>query len=163
MFEDEAANAEKKADNPGVIVFPPALYAGTLFAGLLLHFIYPIYFLPRSAAVASGAAIIFAALLIAISAVRAMRRAKTAVNPSQPTTAIVAEGAFRFSRNPIYLSMTLLYFGIALLFNSFWAVLLLPPLIAIVEIGIIRREEIYLKQKFGDEYLRYKGRVRRWL
>lgn len=150
-------------DNPGVIAFPPALYAGTLVAGLLLHFVFPIYLLPRSIAIVSGAATIFVAGLIAISAFRAMRRASTAVNPSQPTTAIVSDGVFGFSRNPIYLSLTLLYSGIALLFNAFWAFLFLLPLIAIVQTGVIKREENYLEQKFGEEYLRYKARVRRWI
>lgn len=150
-------------DNPGVIAFPPALYAGTLFAGLLLHLLFPIYLLPRSVAIVLGAAIIFVAGLIAISAIRAMRRASTAVNPSLPTTAIVSGGVFAFSRNPIYLSFTLLYCGIALLFNSLWAFLFLPPLIAVVHTGVIKREENYLEQKFGDEYLRYKARVRRWI
>lgn len=92
-----------------------------------------------------------------------MRRASTAVNPSLPTTAIVSGGVFGLSRNPIYLSFTLLYCGIALLFNGLWAFLFLPPLIAVVHTGVIMREENYLEQKFGDEYLRYKARVRRWI
>lgn len=151
------------ADNPGVIAFPPALYAGTFVVGLLLHFVFPIYLLPRSMAYVSGILVIVVAGLIVISAFRAMRRASTAVDPSQPTTAIVSDGAFGFSRNPIYLAMTLLYFGIALLFNAFWVLLLLLPLIAVVQTGVIKREEHYLERKFGDEYLSYKARVRRWV
>lgn len=150
-------------DNPGVIAFPPALFAGTLALGLLLHFIFPVNLLPRSIAIASGAVVIVSAALIAISAFRAMRNAQTAVNPSQPTTAIVSDGAFAFSRNPIYLSLTLLYVGIALLFNALWALLLLLPLVVVVQSGVIEREEHYLEQKFGDEYLRYKASVRRWV
>jgi len=155
------ADKNLRASAGGVIAFPPALYAGTLFAGLLLYFLFPIYLLPRSVAIALGAAIIFVASLIAILAIRAMCRASTAVNPSLPTTAIVSGGVFGFSRNPIYLSFTLLYCGIALLFNAFWAFLFLLPLIAVMHTGVIQREENYLEQKFGDEYLRYKARVRR--
>lgn len=153
----------EEVDNPGVIAFPPALFAGTLAIGLLLHFVFPITFLPRLVAITSGMIVFAGAALIASSAFSAMRRAQTAVNPSQPTTAIVSEGAFSFSRNPIYLSLTLLYIGIALLLNALWALLLLLPLLAVVQNGVIKREEDYLERKFGDDYIRYKTSVRRWV
>ena len=155
--------SEETIDNPGVIAFPPALFAGTLALGLLLHFIFPINFLPRSLSIASGVVLLVGAALMAITAFRAMRRPQTAVNPSQPTTALVSNGAFSFSRNPLYLSLTRLYVGIALLFNVLWALLLLLPLIVVVQNGVIKREEHYLEQKFGDKYLRYKASVRRWV
>ena len=154
---------EGMSDNPGVIAFPPALYAGALLSGLVLSFVFPIDFLPRSLALVLGVLTTICAGAIAISAFRAMNRASTAVNPSQPTTTIVSDGVFKLSRNPIYLSLTLLYMGIALLFNALWAVLLLLPLLVIVQIGVVQREESYLERKFGDEYLRYKTRVRRWV
>lgn len=155
--------SEEIVDNPGVIAFPPLLFAGTLAIGLLLHFIFPVTFLPRLIAIASGVVVFVGAAVIAISAFRAMRRAQTAVDPSRPTTAIVSDGAFGFSRNPIYLSLTMLYVGIALLFNALWALLLLLPLVVVVQSGVIKREEHYLERKFGDEYLRYKASVRRWV
>ncbi|MBW4552241.1 MAG: isoprenylcysteine carboxylmethyltransferase family protein [Aphanocapsa sp. GSE-SYN-MK-11-07L] len=154
---------EETADHPGVIAFPPALFAGTLTLGLLLQFIFPATFLPRLLAIPSGVIVLVGAASIAISAFRAMGRAQTAVNPARPTTAIVSDGAFRFSRNPLYLSLTLLYIGMTLLFNALWALLLLVPLIVVVQTGVIEREEDYLEQKFGDEYLRYKASVRRWV
>jgi protein-S-isoprenylcysteine O-methyltransferase Ste14 len=154
---------EKMSDNPRVIAFPPALYTGTLSLGLLLGFVFPIGLLPRSLALILAVLAIVSAGAIAISAFRAMNRAQTAIDPSQPTTAIVSDGVFRLSRNPIYLSLMLLYIGIALLFNTVWTLLLLLPLLAIVQLGVVKREEIYLERKFGDEYLHYKARVRRWL
>ncbi|RUT00455.1 protein-S-isoprenylcysteine methyltransferase [Dulcicalothrix desertica PCC 7102] len=154
---------EKISDNPGVIAFPPVLYAGTLLIALLLNFVFPIDFLPRSVTVFLGTLLIICALLIAILAFRAMNRASTAINPSHPTTAIVSDGVFSLSRNPIYLSLTLLYIGISLLFSALWALLLLLPLLVIVQIGVVKREEIYLERKFGEEYLRYKSQVRRWV
>jgi protein-S-isoprenylcysteine O-methyltransferase Ste14 len=156
-----AAMKEEMSDKPGVVAFPPALYAGTLFIGLLFSSVLPIGFLPRSFSIALGVLGIACAGAIAISAFRSMKRASTAVNPSQPTTAIVSDGAFSWSRNPIYLSLTLLYIGIALLFSSLWSLLLLLPLLVIVQIGVVQREESYLERKFGDEYLRYKATVRR--
>jgi len=154
---------QEMSDNPGVIAFPPALYAGMLLIGLLLNFVFPISFLPRSLALVLGGLAIICAGTLVISAVRVMNRARTAINPSQPTTAIVSDGVFSLSRNPIYLSLTLLYTGITLLFNALWALVLLLPLLVIVQIGVVQREEMYLERKFGDEYLRYKQRVRRWL
>ena len=153
----------EEVDNPGVIAFPPALFAGTLAIGLLLHFVFLITFLPRLVTITSGMIVFVGAALIASSAFGAMRRAQTAVNPSQPTTAIVSEGAFSFSRNPIYLSLTLLYIGIALLLNALWALLLVLPLLVVVQNGVIKREEDYLARKFGDDYIRYKTSVRRWV
>ncbi|WGV28157.1 methyltransferase family protein [Halotia branconii] len=154
---------EQILDNPGIIAFPPALYTGTLLIGLLLDFVFPIDFLPRSVGLVLGMLAIICAGLFAISAFRAMNSARTAINPSQPTTAIVSDGVFSLSRNPIYLSLTLLYMGITLLFSALWALLLLLPLLVIVQIGVVKREEIYLERKFGDEYLCYKARVRRWV
>ncbi|MDF5729408.1 MAG: isoprenylcysteine carboxylmethyltransferase family protein [Rhizonema sp. PD38] len=155
--------SKETVDNPGVIAFPPALFAGTLALGLLLHFIFPVNFLPPLIAIASSVVVLVGAALIATSSFRAMRRAQTAVNPSRPTTAIVSDGAFSFSRNPIYLSLTLLDVSIALLFNALWALLILLPLVVVVQNGVIKREERYLERKFGDEYLRYKASVRRWV
>jgi protein-S-isoprenylcysteine O-methyltransferase Ste14 len=154
---------EQISDNAGVIAFPPALYAGTLSIGLLLNVVFPTGLLPHPIALVLGVVTILCAGLIAISALRAMNRARTAVNPSQPTTAIVSDGVFSLSRNPIYMSFTLLYIGIALLNGAIWALLLLLPLLVIVQVGVVQREEIYLERKFGDEYLRYKARVRRWV
>lgn len=151
------------SDNPGVIAFLPALYAGILLIGLFLNFVFPIDFLPRSVTLLLGTLAIICAGLITISAFRSMNRAHTTINPSQPTTAIVSDGVFSLSRNPIYLSLTLLYIGIALLFSALWALLLLLPLLVIMQIGVVKREEIYLERKFGSEYLHYKTRVRRWL
>ena len=75
----------------------------------------------------------------------------------------MVDGPFRFSRNPLYLSLTGLYLGLAMLINTAWPPLLLPVLLAFLHWGVIRREERYLEVKFGSTYLNYKARVRRWL
>ena len=154
---------EQIADKPGVIAFPPALYGVTLAIGLALSFFFPVRFLPLSISLPLAALALIAAGWFSTSAFRTMTRAQTAIDPEKPATAIVSDGAFRFSRNPLYLSLTLLYIGISLLLNAVWAFALLLPLLAVVQIGVIQREEVYLERKFGDEYLRYKAQVRRWL
>jgi protein-S-isoprenylcysteine O-methyltransferase Ste14 len=81
----------------------------------------------------------------------------------KPTTAIVTKGPFRYSRNPLYVSLTLLYLGVALIINVLWIVLLVVPVLVVMQRGVIGREEAYLERKFGEKYLSYKARVRRWV
>jgi protein-S-isoprenylcysteine O-methyltransferase Ste14 len=92
-----------------------------------------------------------------------MARAGTSFRTERPTTAIVTAGPFRYSRNPIYVALTLLYLGIGMVLNALWVLLLIVPVIAVMQRGVIAREERYLERKFGDEYRRYQVRVRRWL
>jgi len=75
----------------------------------------------------------------------------------------VTTGAYRFTRNPAYLGMALIYTGIALATGGTWALITLIPTLVLVDRGVIAREERYLEQKFGAEYTTLKTRVRRWL
>ncbi len=153
-------------DNPGVIAPPPLIYAATLVIGLILHALYPVRlvrFLPRVVRVVLGCSLAGLALTIVTFAIRAMRRAHTNVDPSQPTTALVVEGPFKLTRNPLYLSLTLLYAGITILVNTLWSMLLLPVALAVMRKGVIDREEQYLERKFGEQYRQYKASVRRWI
>jgi protein-S-isoprenylcysteine O-methyltransferase Ste14 len=157
------SDAPGNADNPGVIAPPPLIYAGALAVGLLVNWLYPIPFLPRGLRRVLGWPLIFGGLAIGALGFRKMNRAGTNVDPREPTTAIVTGGPYRFTRNPLYLSMTLIYCGITALANALPAALLLPADIAVMRRGVIEREERYLERKFGGEYLNYKGRVRRWI
>lgn len=153
-------------DNPGVIAPPPLIYMGGLALGLLLHRLVPLKYLPRTSRATEftlGSTCISVALSIGLSGFRQMRLANTNINPTQPVNAIVTEGPFRFTRNPLYLGMTLLYIGIMFLVNSLWPMLILPFVLGLMNLGVIAREERYLERKFGAQYLDYKQRVRRWL
>jgi protein-S-isoprenylcysteine O-methyltransferase Ste14 len=92
-----------------------------------------------------------------------MRHAGTPANPYKPVSHVVSEGPFHYTRNPAYLSMTMIYAGIAVLANALWAILILPVALRVIRRGVIEREERYLERKFGEEYLRYKAQVRRWI
>jgi len=85
------------------------------------------------------------------------------MDPVLPTTAIVTSGPFRFSRNPLYLALTLLYFGLSVAVNSWWGIVVLVPLLIIMHRGVVLREERYLERKFGETYRRYRSKVRRYL
>jgi protein-S-isoprenylcysteine O-methyltransferase Ste14 len=150
-------------DNPGVIAPPPLIYAGALAVGLLANRLYPISFLPRPFSRALGWPSVLAGLAIGLLGFREMKRAETNVDPRKPTTAIVEAGPYRYTRNPLYVGMTLIYAGFMARANALPAALLLPAALAVMRRGVIEREERYLERKFGDEYLQYKGRVRRWI
>src|SRR5829696_8363006 len=92
-----------------------------------------------------------------------MRRADTPVDPRKPVSKLTTEGPFRYTCNPAYLSLTMVYAGIALLRNALWAILLLPLVLFAIQRDQIEREERYLERTFGEEYLAYKERVRRWV
>lgn len=151
------------SDSPGVLVFPPALFGGTLLLGLLLHWLVPMQLLPRLPARLLGVALLVASIALARRAEGTMKRAGTNVRPDQPSLHLVTDGLFRYSRNPLYLSTLGLYGGVTLLVDALWPVVLLIPLVAVLRWGVIAREERYLEHKFGDEYRAYKARVRRWL
>ncbi|WIG60793.1 MAG: Putative protein-S-isoprenylcysteine methyltransferase [Ktedonobacterales bacterium] len=141
----------------------PVIFVGVLLAGVLLSLAFPVSFLPRAVTLMVGAICFLLPFVLGFAALRAMRRAKTSVLPYRPTTALLTEGPFRLSRNPMYLGMAIQYVGLALLFNSLWAILLLPVALVIVHVTVIKREERYLEQQFGGEYRTYKARVRRWI
>ncbi len=154
---------EPPRDNPGVIALPPVLYGGTLLVAIMLHLLIPLRLLPRTPAWGVGLVLVGISIVILTSGVRAMARVRTEIDVRKPTTAVVVDGPFRYTRNPLYVSLTLLYLGIAALINTLWPILLLPILLIVMQRGVIEREERYLERKFKDEYLRYKARVRRWL
>ena len=155
--------SDETQDNPGVIAPPPLIYAGGLVIGLLANRRYPVPFLPHGLARVLGWLLIISGLAIGTLGFREMKRAGTNVDPREPTTTIVTGGPYRFTRNPLYLSMTLIYVGISALANALPSVLLLPAVLHIMRRGVIEREERYLERKFGAEYLNYKAQVRRWM
>lgn len=96
-------------------------------------------------------------------AVWTFRRARTAIYPNRPAVRVVREGPFRFTRNPMYVGMALIYLGLTAVLNSRWPLLFLPiVLVALVRL-VIRREESYLAAAFATEYANYCRQVRRWV
>jgi protein-S-isoprenylcysteine O-methyltransferase Ste14 len=150
-------------DNPGVIAPPPLIYAVALVVGLLANRLRPTPFLPRALSKMLGWPLVVGGFMFGLWGFREMRRAGTNVDPYHPTTAIVEAGPYRYTRNPLYVGMALIYSGVSARANALPAALLLPVVLHLVDRGVIKREERYLEGKFGDEYLRYKGRVRRWI
>jgi protein-S-isoprenylcysteine O-methyltransferase Ste14 len=153
----------RKPDAPGVIVLPPLLTLGTLLFALALHFIWPLRLRAPLWLRISGALPLLGAVMLAVWGRRTMMRAGTHLNPYKPTLSIVTNGPFQFTRNPLYLSNVLAYLGLTIILNTFWPLVFLVPMVLVFDYGIIQREERYLEAKFGDTYVAYKTRVRRWL
>ncbi len=154
---------DEKNDNAGVKVPPPLIYLSAIIAGLILNYLYPTAFLPVSISRIVGILSAALAVFILVLAFRAFKLAQTNLEPWKPTNAIVSDGIFRFSRNPIYLAYTLFYLGAAFLFGSLWMLALLVPVLLVMRYSVIAREEKYLENKFGAEYGDYKRRARRWI
>jgi protein-S-isoprenylcysteine O-methyltransferase Ste14 len=153
-------------DSPGVVVLPPLLFGGALAAGLVLHWLAPLPLSDQSGGMAArvaGVLLVIVATLLGRWGEVTMRRAGTNVRPDRPTLALVTGGPFRYSRNPLYVALTMLYVGVALLFGALWPLVLLVPVLGVLRWGIVAREERYLAAKFGDAYRAYVARVRRWV
>ncbi len=150
-------------DNPGIRVPPPPVYLFALLLGLLLDRKAHVPFLPRGVARILGWPLVGGGMALAAWFARTMRDADTTMHINKPVSSLVQDGPFRYSRNPGYLSLTMLYAGIAILRNALWAILLLPLVLYVIQREVIEREERYLERTFGEEYLAYKRRVRRWV
>jgi protein-S-isoprenylcysteine O-methyltransferase Ste14 len=150
-------------DTAHVLILPPLLYGAAFVIGLLLHWRFPVHILPPTLARWIGVVCVLVSFPLALMTFHVLSRAHTPVDPMQPTTALVTEGPFRYSRNPIYVALTLLYVGVAFLVNALWILLLVVPVLVVIRYGVIAREEAYLTRKFGDTYRQYTAQVRRWL
>jgi protein-S-isoprenylcysteine O-methyltransferase Ste14 len=155
--------ALEHTDSPGVIAPPPLLYLGAILLGAGLDRLWRLRLPVEGWGRVVGLLLTASAVVLAAWAVRAFGQAKTSPKPHKPSTAIVTSGPFRFTRNPIYIAFTLAQLGVAIMAASGWILALLVPVHALVRIGVVAREERYLERKFGEEYLRYKRGVRRWL
>jgi protein-S-isoprenylcysteine O-methyltransferase Ste14 len=151
------------SDNPRVAILPPFLFGGACLVVVLLQLIWPLRLVPYPIAFWIGPTLLVVSLAIGIWGRKTMHRAGTNISPLKPSINLVNTGPYRFSRNPLYIAMTLLYLGLTFLFNSWWGVALLIPVLVVLHFGVVRREERYLERKFGEEYLAYRSQVRRYL
>lgn len=151
-------------DHANVVVRPPVLWVLLVAAGIGLDFLVPLAFMPAGVpAVWVGVGVWLSGFALAVLAIRQFVRAGTDVQTHTPTAVIVETGVFKFSRNPIYLGAHIAMLGAAVALDSLWILAALLPFYGIIRYGVVAREEAYLHRKFGDPYLAYQARVRRWL
>lgn len=150
-------------DNPRVRVPPPLIVLAGLAAGLALDGRLAKPELNSTLFIAAGIACSAGGLLLGISALGLFHRSGTKPEPWKPSSALVTAGVYRFTRNPMYIGMLLLYAGIAMAAGALWTAVAWIPVFLILNVYVIDREEAYLARQFGRAYAAYKREVRRWL
>lgn len=153
----------RSADTPDIVVLPPVLVGGSLLIGVLLNLRWPLPLFPLIPARVVGLTLFVLAGFLAHWAQLAMKRANTNILPTRPTLALVTDGPFRYTRNPLYVAAGGVYLGVAFWVNGLVPFLLYAPVLWVLHWGIVLREERYLAIKFGEAYRVYQTRVPRWV
>ncbi len=151
-------------DRPRTRLLPPAPYAAALAGGWWLE--REAWALPLDwgrASAGLGWLLVAAGLALLLWAARTLARHRTPVNPYRAAARLVTDGPYAYSRNPIYLGDWLLFAGVTPLLGTYWPLLFAPLVWAALRYGVIRHEEAHLEARFGDAYLAYRARVRRWI
>jgi protein-S-isoprenylcysteine O-methyltransferase Ste14 len=149
-----------KRKRPATLLPPPLIYVAALWASWELHKLLPLAF-PELSGI--GWALVGLGTLLMLWAAGTLFRHHTTVNPYAGVAHLVQSGPFAFSRNPIYLGDSIIYFGVMLIWGQPWPLLLYPVVWAAIRYGVIKNEEAHLAAKFGEAYIQYCRRVRRWL
>ncbi|MPY88600.1 MAG: isoprenylcysteine carboxylmethyltransferase family protein [Luteitalea sp.] len=166
MCKDPAGQHVNDTGTAGVIARPPLLFLAALLLGLASDHLLPLPFAVPEADLVHwiiAGSVILIGLALAAAGVRNFSRAATPVPTNEPTRVLVTTGMHGWMRNPIYLGMFLVYGGIGVAVQSTWVLVLTLPLAVLIRYGVVAREEAYLERRFGDAYIDYRRRVRRWL
>ncbi len=142
---------------------PPLLFLLLILIAYSFHYLYPLTLGLSLVGKYLGTLIILSAIGMVVYISRIFSRAKTSIEPWKPTTALISTGVYAYSRNPIYTLFCFITIGIGVFLNSLWVFVSFIPAAMLVYLIAIKKEEIYLEKKFGEEYLLYKRKVRRWL
>jgi protein-S-isoprenylcysteine O-methyltransferase Ste14 len=155
----------KEQDRPGTNknIHPPVVASLFIFIAYVLGRLIPLRLAVPAFVQNLGLLLTFAGFLLGIGALLEFRKARTTLDPHGSSTQVVTSGIYRFTRNPIYLGFLLMLIGLPLVSGLYWGVVLSPFYILTMNRLIIEQEETYLEKKFGNAYISYASRVRRWL
>ncbi len=148
---------------PGLRLPPPVMYLAALLTGIVLNSLWAMSPMSGSWRYIVGSLLPIVSALTMPAVLRRFRRAGTSFDPRKAASVLITDGPYRFSRNPSYVSLTLLYLGVGIILNNGWILLLVVPILLVMDLWVVRKEERHLETKFGEDYLRYKAAVRRWL
>lgn len=151
---------------PNSLPWPPLIYIVAIALSVLLHLILPLPWLPSPLSdilFACGWLMVAGAVMIDISAMRTLHRARTTIMPHRASEHLVTGGAFALSRNPIYLANTMIMFGAGLISGIVWFFPLALVAAFATQKLAIEREERHLEARFGKKFRDYAKRVRRWI
>ena len=161
-----ATTADKiENDSPGVNIMPPTVFYACLILGGILEFLFPHDFpvLSKPVRIVLGLGIGGAGFAFMMVAHEKFKRIGTNIPTNLPATTFVVQGAYNYSRNPMYVGGSAFFLGIGLAIGSLWMLAAYLPLGLYLALYVIPREEAYMERVFGDEYRLYCSRVRRWL
>lgn len=144
-------------------VVPPVYLMITLLLMVAAYYLLPLAKIIPAPYAYAGIPIVAVGIIILLTAVGAFRKAETPLVPFEPSTALVTDGLYRFTRNPMYLGMVLVLTGTAIRIGVLGAFVPIPFFIWIITANFIRGEERFLEEIFGEDYLAYKQKVRRWV
>jgi len=144
-------------------IIPPVYLLTSLILMFVLDRYLPVQKIITSPVNYSGIFVGFCGLALAASAVISFKKAGTAIRPFESSTALVKDGLYQYTRNPMYLGMVILLIGVATYLGSLMPYLVVPMFILIIQECFIKHEEPFLENIFGQEYLDYRNNVRRWL
>jgi len=153
------------SDNPGVYVPPPLCYVAIFVTAVFLQRTFPIDNAPfmKQGATIIGFVFGAVALLLLIVSLRQFFVTKNTLITIKPAFSLQTSGIYKVTRNPMYLGLANVYLAVTCFIGSWWNIILFPLLILVVQEYIIKREERYLTRRFGQAYLDYKSRARRWI
>ena len=153
-----------QAERPAAVPWPPILIGAVLAAGVPLGRLYPLAWpgMDDLPARIIGYGIGAAGIALMAWGLLTLWRAGTTIMPNQRADRLVTDGAFRFRRNPIYMGEVLVFLGLAQLTHNVWFAILAPVFAIALYALAIRHEERHLETRFGQAYLDYKERTRRW-
>lgn len=164
-LEHYPMTAPSAYDRPSSVPWPPILFVACIVLAIVLNRAMPLAWpgLDDSAARIVGLGLGAAGILLFVWALIAFHREKTTVLPDQAATHLITSGPFRFVRNPIYLGEVFLLLGIAEFTKNVWFVIVAGAFAALVTWLAILPEERHLEARFGEDYLAYKAKTRRWI
>lgn len=158
------AKEEPDTDHADIIALPPVIYLTFLLIGIAMKWLLGgTIGLPVGVRTGLGVLSMLVSIGLFYVFMRSFSPSDQDPNPRTTTPRVLIDGLYRFSRNPAYVAFNAMQLGLALLLNNVWLLVLLIPAVVVMHYGVIKPEEAYLERKFGDAYLRYKERVRRWL
>jgi protein-S-isoprenylcysteine O-methyltransferase Ste14 len=152
----------KSAPTPLSPLTPALIVVVTYAVALSLHGMIPLTFLPGALHLIPALWLSLGGIMIFLTAIFALRKARTTMKAYATPRALVTTGPYRRSRNPIYLSFAWVYLGLGCLINSWWPLILFPVLILTMNRFVIAHEEAVLEKCFGEAYRSYRSSTRRW-
>lgn len=144
-------------------IIPPFYLFGTLVLMWLCHRFFPVYQYIFEPAAYSGIILVLSGIVVAAVSAGMFKMADTGLEPFSEATALVTSGFFRVTRNPMYMGMFLMLAGVAILMGSIGAFLPVPVFVLIIRNSFVLAEERFMEAVFGQPYLDYKSKVRRWI